>query len=135
MNRRIFIKRFLGVIKAGALGLFLYQPLSFIIHKIPRLPVKVRVRTQPEKDMIIIENDFFLAPDPEKPSAISRKCTHLGCRVNYSEKDDLLVCPCHGSRFAVGGKVLHGPAQKDLPELPVSFSGEKGYIVTLEDAT
>ena len=131
MNRRFFFKKLIGLVKAGALGLMLYPPLSFIVHRVPRLPVKIRVRAAPEKDLLLVENDFFLFPDPGEASAISRICPHLGCRVNYNEKDDLFVCPCHGSLFATGGKVLHGPALKDLPRLPVTFSREEGYIVTL----
>lgn len=135
MNRRFFLTRLIDFAKAGLLGICLYPPLSFVASRIPRLPVKVRVRAVPEKDLLLVENDFFLFPDPDGPAAMSRICTHLGCRVNYSEKDDLFVCPCHGSRYTTSGKVLRGPALKNLPDLPVSYSSKDGYIVTLEDAT
>jgi cytochrome b6-f complex iron-sulfur subunit len=134
-NRRFFLTRLIDLAKVGLLGIFLYPPLSFVVSRIPRLPVKVRVRATPEKDLLLVEDDFFLFPAPDGPTSMSRICTHLGCRVNYSEKDDLLVCPCHGSRYATNGKVLRGPALKDLPELPVSYSSKDGYIVTVEDAT
>ncbi len=133
MNRRKWIKRLFGLIGAGSLAALSYPPLSFIVHKIPKLPVKVRVRSRPEKDVMLMENDFFLFPDPDKPAAISRICPHLGCRVNYSNEDEDLVCPCHGSRFTTDGKLLKGPADKNLPSLPVTYSRDEGYIVTLED--
>lgn len=133
MNRRTWLKRMLGLAGAGTLAALSWPPLSFILHKIPKLPVKIRVRTQPEKDVMLMENDFFLFPDPDKPWAISRICTHLGCRVNYSSGEEVLVCPCHGSRFHTDGKLLKGPADKDLPSLPVACSRDEGYIVTLED--
>ena len=42
-------------------------------------------------------------------------CTHLSC-VTISKKDGFL-CPCHGSRFDVVGRVIKGPAPKNL-EIP-----------------
>lgn len=55
--------------------------------------------------------------------AYSAVCTHQGCTVGY--KDAQLVCPCHGSVFdaADGGKVVTGPAQTPLPEIPVKVEG------------
>ena len=43
-------------------------------------------------------------------------CTHKGCQVqqvyhNYFE------CSCHFSRFDIEGRVIKGPATKDLVEL------------------
>ncbi len=42
------------------------------------------------------------------------RCTHLGCALNYNEIDNVYECPCHGSRYTKDGKLLDGPAKKDL---------------------
>jgi nitrite reductase/ring-hydroxylating ferredoxin subunit len=51
--------------------------------------------------------------------AVSTTCTHLGCQVNFNAAERSWDCPCHGSRFAPDGRVLHGPAVHGLERKPV----------------
>lgn len=46
--------------------------------------------------------------------AVSATCPHLGCIVNWNSAEKSWDCPCHGARFDYRGKLLHGPAVKDL---------------------
>ena len=66
--------------------------------------------------------------------AVSRRCTHLGCAVNYHEVDNLLECPCHQSRFAPDGQVLRGPASRPLRRYTVRKEDKPPrYIITVDD--
>lgn len=47
---------------------------------------------------------------------LSSECTHRGCVVG--PEGSRLVCPCHGSEYDRQGRVLAGPATRDLDVLP-----------------
>jgi rieske iron-sulfur protein len=56
--------------------------------------------------------------------AYSAICTHLGCSViAMLNSDGHIACPCHGSQFdpANGAAVVHGPAGRPLPSLPIAL--------------
>lgn len=109
----------------------LYPIIRFLGFTVPRKPRIVEVSKPLAAGELHIASDFMLFDDGTKAWAISRRCTHLGCTVNYHEKDQIVECPCHQSRFTLTGKVLHGPAKRDLNSYKVEKLDEGGYIVTI----
>jgi Rieske Fe-S protein len=62
-------------------------------------------------------------------AAFSSKCTHFGCEVGLPE-NGVITCHCHKSKFDNTGKVLHGPAKKNL----MAFSAVlEGTTITIKD--
>ena len=58
--------------------------------------------------------------------ALSLRCTHLGCSVNWEETKKRFICPCHSSSFAINGDVENPPAPKALDYFPVTI--ENGIV-------
>lgn len=48
---------------------------------------------------------------------LSAVCPHMGCIVQWNPGERTWDCPCHGSRYAADGKLVHGPATTGLKEM------------------
>jgi len=71
-----------------------------------------------DKDVVVTQ------PTAGDFKAFSATCTHQGCKVK-SVTDGNIVCPCHGSKFAIAdGSVTNGPAKSPLPEKTISVDGD-----------
>ncbi len=57
---------------------------------------------------------LYLKRDGDEVVAIDPACTHLGCKVQYQEKQARYLCPCHGGVFDTEGNVVSGPPPKAL---------------------
>lgn len=76
-----------------------------------------RVEVAPGSLVFVPEHGLFLTRTGEGLGAFSARCTHLGCTVRESGQG--LLCPCHGARYDRAGRVVVGPARRDLPWLAV----------------
>jgi glycine/D-amino acid oxidase-like deaminating enzyme/nitrite reductase/ring-hydroxylating ferredoxin subunit len=77
--------------------------------------------TPGEGDIVDHDGDKVAAyrDDDGRLTAVSSRCTHLGCQVNWNRAERSWDCPCHGSRFAPDGRVLEGPAVHALERKPL----------------
>jgi menaquinol-cytochrome c reductase iron-sulfur subunit len=60
---------------------------------------------------------------------LSSRCTHLSCRVTWSDDARGYVCPCHDAMFDVEGKVLYGPPPEPLGHFEYEIDDEKNVII------
>ncbi|BAW95993.1 cytochrome b6/f complex, alternative iron-sulfur subunit [[Synechococcus] sp. NIES-970] len=65
---------------------------------------------------------IFRNPDDQSLIALDPTCNHRGCPAELAGND--LVCDCHGSRFALDGSLLQGPATAGLSRYEVRQEGD-----------
>lgn len=58
--------------------------------------------------------------------ALSAKCPHLGCLVDFNSQSGDFECPCHTSAFAKNGKRLFGPSLRGMDPLKVEVRTTDG---------
>lgn len=117
MKRREFLKK-LGLFFLGILSYLLLRPLLFVSDP-PKRKIHISEEEFSKFGNIYLGEDFILVKSIEGALAFSRRCPHLGCKLNFDPESGLIVCPCHQSKFTVSGKYLSGPAKKDLRLLSV----------------
>jgi len=54
-------------------------------------------------------------------------CTHLGCVPNKTKKGWL--CPCHGSVYDNSGRIMSGPAPRNLDVPPYHFVSDDKIVI------
>lgn len=66
--------------------------------------------------VLLVDGERVAVSRDEKGAvrAVSAVCTHMGCLVRWNGAERSWDCPCHGSRFDATGRVVHGPASRDL---------------------
>lgn len=69
----------------------------------------------------------YLTRIDDEVVALSRKCTHLGCRVPFCDSSGQFECPCHGSVFNRAGDYVDGPAPRGMDRFETEV-GEDGLI-------
>lgn len=78
------------------------------------------------KTVSFVEN-YIIINHEETTTVLSAHCTHLGCKINQTEKDRL-VCPCHGSEYDLNGNVIKGPAYKSLELISSKITSDGTHI-------
>jgi len=135
MKRRNFFKLLLSLLGSTAFISFFYPLLRFLappgseanVAKVV-LP-KTEVAAGRTKSIVYNNAPAIVINRPDKGFiALSKVCTHLGCIVEYSRENNVMLCPCHAGTFDLDGNVLSGPPPRSLQRLPLRVEGENIVI-------
>ncbi len=84
--------------------------------------------------LIDMGKPVYMGVGPKKSIvAYSNLCQHMGCPLNFEQKERLLVCPCHMSIYdpARGGMCIEGPAISRLPRIILKVRNGSVYAIGL----
>lgn len=95
----------------------------FIVH---RTPEEIK-NAQATPGILDPQDDSKRVQRPEWLVVVGI-CTHLGCVPNRNAEGGWL-CPCHGSMYDASGRVIRGPAPKNLEVPAYSFVGDDKIII------
>lgn len=141
INRRVFLKK---VIKSFFLVISLILPFIWLTILKPKNPKRrdfkffeIPKDKYPKEglkkvDIKIDEKKYFkiflVNRNDNSLIALSPVCTHLGCFVNFDRYNNEFICPCHGGRYDIEGRVITGPPKENLQRLPVKIENDKIYV-------
>jgi Rieske Fe-S protein len=68
------------------------------------------------KGLVYVRRRNPAVDGPEAPAflALTSRCSHVGCPVNYVEAAQSFVCPCHGGVYDFRGQRIAGPPVRGL---------------------
>ncbi len=80
----------------------------------------LRVDEVPDAEAVAVQAArAYLTRVGEEIVALSEKCPHLRCRVDWCESSGQFECPCHGSTFNRLGEHRSGPAASGMERFAI----------------
>ncbi len=79
----------------------------------------------------VSDNEVIVIRNPESPEtliALNALCTHKACTVDWQSEDSEFSCGCHGSKFAIDGKAIQGPATAPLANYQAKIEGAEVLV-------
>ena len=123
-NRRYFIKSAIIGLVVGTVALWdnmITKQKKISSRSTVSLPFDVNKEISFQDDFVIINKEGVTR-------VFSSRCTHLGCKINQHDNNQLL-CPCHGSTFDLLGNATKGPAVRPLEKMTFEIDDTLGSII------
>lgn len=143
VNRRSFLQRFVlgsassvvaGKLWSGqVLGSVLEGPDGVLTVKVSDYPALLAVGGSIQLSFWDLFYPVIINRGPGNVFyAMDSDCQHLNCVVQpYNHQDGFILCPCHGSTYAIDGSLVGGPALRGLNPFPTSYDGVDTVKVTI----
>ncbi len=94
-------------------------------EELPKQGVR-KVNLSYENNQKSLTARVFVINHAEQLYALSATCSHLGCLVDWSRHKEQFLCPCHGGKYDIEGRVIAGPPPLPLARLPLRI--EDGMV-------
>ena len=128
-----------GLCYAAAIGYPVYRYLKSPVEKSAALAAVTEVTLKdaqklPQGSALMfrfgVEPCLLIHHTDDKWVALSAKCTHLGCTVQYEADQNRIHCACHGGVYdAATGRNVSGPPPKPLKSFVVREVTNSGVVV------
>jgi len=137
VSRRRFLDYLLGTGLLLWLASVLYPVARFMIP--PKLAAADVTSVEAAKVDELAPNSFKIFRFGRKPAilvrqadgsyrALSARCTHLDCTVQYHPDTQQIWCACHNGRYDTDGRNISGPPPRPLERYEVVVKGEKVMV-------
>lgn len=134
LNRREFFKTSLKTIALGSIALSAIDVKKLLAESdsdnSKGSPKVVSLSDYPDLENIggsaNIGKAYVVRTSQSKFLALSLLCTHKKCDVDPTAEG--FECPCHGSTYDKSGKVLSGPAKKNLKSYKTTFNADDNTL-------
>ena len=149
-SRREFLSRGLTAAGWGAfaavLGTGAFETVDFFYPRVLFLPPsKFRIGTPDaflggsdgaDRYGVVLVDDswklnhrFFVVRERDRVYALSARCAHLGCTINWFPDLRTFKCPCHGSEYRGNGVNFAGPAPRPLDRFRIELNVDGELVV------
>lgn len=139
----------LSKIPAGEVRAYLYRgETMLVLHRTPAMLANVAESAANVSEQTAVDDPAYVDPpyvDPASRSidpeylVVSGVCTHLGCVPRIKDEANKqsigewwtggFICPCHGSGFDYAGRVVRGPAPRNLPVPPHRYIDPNHLVI------
>jgi cytochrome b6-f complex iron-sulfur subunit len=128
LQRRSFLKAIFYIILMLLGTILLYPLMHYLLYKESK---KLTVTFHPDEQLrqVNFKKEIYLIKENLDSYALSSRCTHLGCIVDFNSETKKFHCSCHGSVFDISGERIAGPAKKPLSRLPSKFMKNGDIII------